>query len=326
VAYAPYEFLWVVKESAYGTTKTSPVAGTDSHYIRLAGANRFQMRPVKRRVKVASGQGFAAPGYAVGGTWDVRGSLELELCASQAALLLGWAFTRINAGQTTPWTTTEPSGDLISCSVFHGIMTDTGTIRRRKYKGVKVHATRLASSAQNMTLMARFDLVAQKHEGNADDSSSDPDATAFPAPADTAFPVDPFLHCHFTPTFGGSAIGYAQSVELVSTPAMDPRYPTGSGARFLGFDRLRGRTNTVNLDTILTASPNWRSSFDALTSDDLSLVWDNGTNSITVDLKDNNLVDDLRDDLTPGQVFNQTLRFENQWDTGNSADIVFTYA
>ena len=322
MACAPFEFLRIIKESAYGTQKGSLSAG-DSAYVRLTENNAFAMRPVPTMRKVAMGNGFATQAYTVADQYVCEGALQLILCGSQAELLLNWGLSRINSLQTTPWTTSEQACDLASCAVYHGILRDDGTIKRTRYKGVKVHSVRIASAASNGLVMLTLGLRAQKFDGNAIDSTSDPDATAFPAPADTDFPTDPFLHRHLTMTVASSAVTYCNSIELNVTNTMSINY---ANSAFLKFDRLRGRQSTANGNFIYTASPNWRSDFTAITARAASFAWANGTNTVTIDYNANNIVGALTDNLVAGQVYEQNVTWENQWDTSASEDISFTFA
>lgn len=321
---APFEFLWVVKESAYGTTKNTPVAGTDSIYIRLDGANRFDMRPKKVTRAIPFGGGYAVRGYTVSDHDETMGKLDLTLCYSQAKLLLDWGITKING--SNPWTTTEPPGDLASCSVFHGIKRDDGTIKRRKYKGVKVAAGKLSGSADTGIVTLSMNLRAQKYDGNTRESTSDPDATAFPAPADTAFPTDPllFYQTNGAISLNGSTVSYPESVDLSWNNAMDWRY---FNSYFPAFDRLRGRASQLDMRVLYTASPDWRGLYEALTAMAGSVAFTNGTNTVTLSYNANNIIDPApTDDLTPGRVYMQTFSLQNQYDTSAGTDITFTYA
>src|SRR3954471_13363187 len=113
------EFLWIVKESALGTVMTSPVAGTDSIYIRLIDGNSFGMVAEPVIEEIPYGGGYAVTAEAVSDHYACKGQLKTKLYPSQAPLLLPWAVTRINDDQDAPWETTEPAGDLASCSVYH---------------------------------------------------------------------------------------------------------------------------------------------------------------------------------------------------------------
>ena len=323
MACPPYEFLWIVKESAYNTQKGSLVAGTDSIYVRLSGANRFGMRAVAKKLKIPFGGGFASPGYAKAYQWDIMGSLELELCYGQAQLLLDWALTPINAGQTVPWTTTEPPCDLASCVVYHGIQRDDGTIKRTRYKGVKVPSARISSSAANGSTMLQLQLRASQKDGNAFYTTTDPDATAFPAPADTAFPTDPVLFYHTNGLISvGGALAYVTSIELNIDNHLDHQF---FSSPYIVKDRKRGRSATASANVLYTATPNWRSDLEALTSRAASFGWTDGTTTLTVDYQGNNLLDTLTDDLQPGQQYMQKVDWEYQRDT-STGDITFTLA
>lgn len=321
----PFEFLWIVKESAYSTPKTSPTAGVDSIYIRLAGANRFTPRPVPTKRKIQFGGGFQVPGYAVYDQWQITGTLEVELCYSQALLLLSWAGVRINSAQTSPWTTTEPIADLASCACYHATArSDDGSIKRRVYLGTKVHSWKITCNAQSGLAMLSLTLMSQKMQGNTYDSSSDPTSGAFPAPADTAFPTDPVLLLQSTVNVASTALTYVTGFEFTATNAMDPLYFAGSP--WIGFDRLRGRESSLSLDLLYTASPDWRTQYEALTSEAVTVVATNSVKTITIDMKSDNLVDTLSDNLSPGKVYMQAVTFQNQYDTTNSADIAITVA
>ena len=320
---APFEFLWLVKESAYGTTKVTPTAGVDSMYIRLAGANRYKMRPMPTRRKIIFGGGLSNRGYAVSDQLKVEGGLELELCYSQAKMLLDWSVTKINGAQTIPWTTTEPIADLASCTVYHATARNDGTYKRLKYLGTKVHSAKLASSPSTGLTMLSLGLMAQKHVGNVPDASADPVAAEFAVPADTAFPVDAVLFNQLTCNAAATPLTFVQGAELSIGNDMDPRYFAGS--QFISFDRFRGRTSTANLDLLLTATPNWRTKLESITSEALTFSWTNGTNTILVDYLNNNLIDGVNDDLSPGKVYNVSVSYESQYSTSSSGDVVFTF-
>ena len=130
MAGTPREFLMVVQESAFKVPVTTPTVWTTSttyglanaqaYYVRLDGGNAFTMRPrPTRTVTVPYGGGFDVPAYMTADKQECKGQLTLILTVGQAPMWLSWAFQRINTAQTTPWTTTEPAGDLASCSIYH---------------------------------------------------------------------------------------------------------------------------------------------------------------------------------------------------------------
>lgn len=316
---APFEWLEVVVESAYGVPKTSPVAGTDSLYIRLSGPNRFTMRTKPKKRKIVGGGGYAVPAFAVSDQFETMGDLSLELSYTQASVLCDWAITRINSGQTTPWTTTEPPGDLASCTIYHGTMRDDGTVRKRQYNGVKVTNWNLPITAETGTGLLKLGLRAKK-------AGPDPTSLAV-APADTAFPTDLVLFYQASGAIlkATVALTLVEGVTMSATNGLDARYYL---SQYLTLDRLKGRAAKAELDVQYTSSPEWRTLYEALTSEALSFAWTNTTHTIAFDYNTNNLVDDVGDDLTPGKVYNQKVTYENQWDTsvgGSTGDVTFTF-
>src|SRR4051794_40987135 len=111
----------IVIESAYGTPKATPAAGTEKIYTRLSGGNAFTVVGDPMWYEIMYGGGEATK--AVGGSdqMECTGQLTTELYGSQAVFMSNWFGQKINAGQTTPWVTTEPPGDLPSCSVYHAV-------------------------------------------------------------------------------------------------------------------------------------------------------------------------------------------------------------
>ena len=100
-----------------------------------------------------------------------------------------WAAQTINAGQTTPWVTTEPPGDLASVSIYHAITRSDGTIKRRVYLGCKVDGWDLDVSEDSTIATLSLDISGSTPQGNQFDSSTDPTAGTFPAPTDSPQPV-----------------------------------------------------------------------------------------------------------------------------------------
>ena len=97
----------------------------------------------------------------------------------------------------------EPPGDLASCTVYHAVRRSDGTYRRKAFTGCKVAGWRIEVSRGSTTAMLTLDLQACKSAGNQMDSTSDPDATAFPAPAETDYPTGPYT---FKMTSGGLTV------------------------------------------------------------------------------------------------------------------------
>jgi hypothetical protein len=315
---AAREFLFIVVESAYKVAKTTPVAGTDSIYIRLDGGNGFAMRPKPIQTAVPYGGGVAINAFTVSDQIECTGQLQTKLYASQAKLLLDWATTRINSGQTAPWTTTEPVGDLASCSVYHAIMRSDGTYKRRLYKGVKVEGGSVEISRDGKIATLSLNLRASTPEGNAFDSSTDPTSTVFPAPAETAYPTDPYLFIHSAGNFTlDTSRTQFSSFKFNFTNKMDPQWFEN---RFLNIHRFLGRDSTLEASLYYKPTPDDRASFEGLTNHTVSLALNNGTKTTTFTFNSKVVIQDLDDDLPLDKVYMQKLVLATYFDPAATED------
>src|SRR5271165_2382246 len=184
------EFLMLVQESAFKVPVSSPVvyptASASAFYVRLDGANVFTMRPRPVMVAVPYGGGVAIDAFRVSDKIECKGRLVTKLYAGPLSqFLLQWGGQQINSGQTSPWTTTEPAGDLASVSCYHAITRSDGTIKRRVYLGTKVDGFDVDVSEDGTIATLSMDLSASTPQGNQFDSSTDPTAGTFPAPTDS---------------------------------------------------------------------------------------------------------------------------------------------
>jgi hypothetical protein len=323
VAIPVREYLQLTIESAYGTKKTSPTRGTDVLPIRLAEGNSFTMEPTPVAVDVQYGGGLAVNAYTVSDKIECKGKLSLILCASQAAFFLKWAALRINTGQTSPWTTTEPPGDLASCSIYHAIVTADGTVKRRVYLGAKVDGWHLEVSEQQTYVRFTLDLTASTPQGNAFDSSTDPTSGTFPAPTDSQLPTDAYLFVH---TAGNLSIASTRNqvsdIKVECKNAMQGRYFNN---RFLQLYRFLGRETSLESKLYYAISPDDRASFEALTTLATSLELNNGSHTATLTLNAVNVLDSLDDDLPLNDLYFQTGKLMNYWDPNAGADLSWSF-
>lgn len=316
------EFLIVRQESALGTAVGSPVFGTNQVAIRLDGDNAFSMTMDPIDVRIPWGGGVAVPGTTLSGQVQCRGQLRTRLYASQAFLLLPWAMNKINAGQTAPWTTTELPDDLASCSVYHAYQYGNSvTVKRRRYTGVKVTGFTLAGSAQDQTWMLTMDLEGVRAVGNAFDSSSDPNATEFPEPANTNYPQDAYLWRHLTFSLGGSSRTECNSLTLTTRNGVDVQRFTD---RFPQLIRVFGRDVTVDASILLKASPDDLGSFEALTALASSIVLNDATRTTTIQLNAQNRMLTLQRQLPIGGTYMYNLNLGGQFDASAGNDMSVT--
>lgn len=317
------EFLYIVKESAYLTPIASPVLGTDAIYIRLDGSNNFTMRPKPNIQKIPHGGGLAITALEVASTMGLAGNLQTILYASQAQFLVQWAMQRINTGQTSPWTTTEPVGDLASCSVYHGIQRSDGSVKRRVYLGCKVTSLELSASEEQPVFRLNLGLSGSTPQGNAFDGSSDPTSTVFPDPAETSYPSDIYLFTHAggNLTIGSSRTQFGQ-LQLRVQNKMDARFFEN---RFVQVMRFLGRDSTLATKLYYKPSPDDRSSYESLTAQTASFELNNSVHTMTVDFHGQNRFDEVNDELPLDKVYDQNATVMNLWDTTAGGDLAIAF-
>lgn len=315
------EWLQLVVESSYGTKKAFPTPGTDSIYCVLPESNSFTAIAVPDIVETPFGGGFDVPVEAQADSHTVVGRLSTFIYPSQAAFLLKWALQRINTGQTTPYVTTEPPGDLASLTAYHGVPRHDGTVQRKKYPGGKCEGLELSCSRQDPRLKATFDVVFQKEVGHAADSSSDPDSSEAPEPAETDYPAGgPYLFSHTAGALLWNAVALAQyeSLSLSVKNVLDPRkWET----KWLASCSCNGRKSTLSADLRFKATPNLRADFQAVTARSLAVTWNNGANTLTVGYSGKNHLSQLPFDLPLGREFVHKAQWSNRWDRATSTDV-----
>jgi hypothetical protein len=268
---------------------------------------------------------LAVTAESVSDHYECKGQLKTKLYPSQAALLLGWALTRVD-GSGDPWTTSEPTGDLASCSVYHAVRRSDGTYRRKRFAGCKVAGARIEVSRKSTTAMLTFDLLASRSYGNAMDSSSDPSSSEFPAPSESSYPTAPYT---FKMTAGGITVASSRteydSLAIAIQNVLDGRWFEQS---YLQVNQFCGRASTLEADLYLKASPDDRSAFEAITAQGASAVFTNGVTgqNMTLQFNGQNTITDLPYDLPLNQAFMQKLILKNRYDPSQSQDISVTFA
>lgn len=330
---APREFLMVVEESAYRTPVATPVVWSTStvyglgnagaYYVRLDGGNAFTMRPRPVQVEVPYGGGLAIGQSRVSDKLECKGKLQLKLSVAQAPFWLSWALQRVNTAQTSPWTTSEPAGDLASCSIYHAIQRSDGTYKRRVYLGCKVDACGFAIGEDSTVGTLSLDLSGSTPQGNQFDSSTDPTGTTFPSPADNQLPSDWFVWIHTSGllTIAGTARAAIASLDVHVRNTLARSY---YNSRFLQLLRFTGRKSTVASKLIYAATPDDRTAYEGLTAASASIGLNNGTHGFTLGLNAQNIMDPFEDDLPLDNLYWQSNTENNLWD--NTAGSDFTLA
>lgn len=336
---AAREVLMVVIESSYGTPKSTPSLGTDKFYMRLDTANSFTMEATPVQSSIPYGGGYNVEADTVSDTVQCTGNFSfLVYPGVWSSTLLNWAITPINAGRTTPWTTTDassvmPVGDLASLSFYHAILTEDGsTYKRTRYAGVKCNDWSLTASEQGDARMWRLtgSASAIRPLGNPWDSSTDPDATEFPLPADADYPTGPYTLSHLASGTGtltiGSGAGTSRTAQAMSV-TVSARNTMASHTyttRFPVTNHFLGRASQCVATMRYKASPDDRGSARSLTAQTMNFLIDNGTHTVGLNFNGNNVIRPYVRDLPMTDEYQQTLTLVNRYSTSAGGDITLT--
>jgi hypothetical protein len=268
---------------------------------------------------IAYGGGVATNAITGSDQAECTGQLTTKFYGSQAVFLSNWFAQPVNSGQTSPWTTTEPAGDLASCSVYHAVQRSDGTYKRVRFAGVKVYSWKIDCSRESKVASLTLGLRGQKWVGNDYESSSDPNSTEFPAPTDAQLPSDPF---RFIDLAGNFTIGASRtqfsSVSLSCTNTMDARWFEN---RFLSVCRFLGRKTTLDASLFYKPSPDDLSDYQNVAAKSVGVAFNNGTNSLTVDFNDANYFRKITKKLDVDKVYEIPVNITNNWDASAGTDL-----
>jgi hypothetical protein len=323
------EFLYIVQESALNTPVSSPTIGTNAIYIRLIEGNAFGMVASPVIEEIPYGGGIAVTAEAISDHYECKGQLKTKLYPSQAAFLMDWATTRVD-GSGDPWSTTEPVGDLASCSVYHAIRRSDGSYKRTQFSGVKVAGAKVEVSRQTTTAMLTLDLQACKSAGNAMDGTSDPTSSVFPTPNEGDYPTGPYT---FKMTAGGLTIASVRTeyedLTIGITNILDGRWFEQS---YLQVNQFCGRASTLDTHIYLKPSPDDQASYEILTAQSVAAVFTTGMTGTNMTLQFNgqNTFKGVSYDLPLNQAYMRKLSLKNRWDpnalSGAGNDLTVSFA
>jgi hypothetical protein len=324
------EYLMLVKESAFMTPKATPVVGTDAFYIRLSEGNGFEMTPNNITETIMYGGGFAVASDVISDHYELKGRLQTKLYPTQASFLLNWWLTRINSGQTSPWTTTELAGDLASVSAYHAIRQSNGVYLRKRHAGCKVASGSLEVSRDGTSATLSLDLVGARTFGCAMDSgTADPDATEFPFPTEAQYPTGPYT---FTQTAGNLTIRSSrtqyQKLTFSTTNALDPKWWENP---YVGSMNFYGRTATLAAELRFKASPDDRTAFEQIVDNAASFGFTNGVTgqNVTINMYSANKITGLTYQLPNNQDYLQPITLTSRWDaaavSGAGGDLAVSF-
>jgi hypothetical protein len=289
------------------------------------------MNPVL--LDIMYGGGRATPAIQVTDQFLVPFNFSSYVYAgAYSAMLLNWAITPVNAGRTAPWTTTDPNfvmppGDLASLSFYHAYQMPDGTYDLRRYGGAKCLTWNLACSRDDPRLTFSCTGVAIRDDTNAAGAVAYPLAAEFPPPTELQYPFNPYLFSQSSGNlflFSGTSTARTQyqSMGMSCTNAMDPR---AFESKYMQLCRFCGRTTNLTASVYLKPSPADLQLFQTATRLTSSFKFDNGTNTIKIDMLTHNHMKTHARKLGIDKVYLHDLSSQNYWDeTGALGDIVLT--
>lgn len=317
------EHVYAVVESAFGTPKTSPVLDTDACYFNLPESDSFTsvMTPVFQETPF--GGGLDTPLDVQADNHQTNVSWKGQVYPSLQWFLLKWALSPVGSSGTTPWTTTEPDGDLPSASLYHYWKPRGLTAVRKRVSGAKCMSLEISASRDDPKVKFSVQAAAIKEVGNTVDSSSDPDATEFPAPADTSIPTSPYLFSHSSSNLsvGGAAITNYRSVSVKITNKLDVLTFEGKFPSVISF---LGRRCEVTFQRLLTTATNYRTFFQGVTDKATYVKFDNGAKSFKIDLGAKCHVTAYTTQLGLGKEFLETITMTGRYSLSAGTDLTLT--
>jgi hypothetical protein len=314
-------FLRISQEAAFGVFPTSsPV----QIYVRLDQADAFKVMTQPEFWTIMSGSGFAVPALFGSQVSSLGATLSIPFDYAQAAFMLEWSSGIINSAQTSPWTTSEIAGDLASCSVEYGWSNYDGTIRRKRFLGCKVMGMSISCSRDAPVARLNLTLVGSTPQGNSYDSSSDPSASAFPAPADSVFPTSTVLFQHLKSglTINNVARSNFQSLGFNVQNRMRPYFDE---SRFANLIRFNGRTTSLSGVSRLKATPDDRTAYESATTQGSAntIEWNNGSHTITLTMNAQNYFSQIGESFPIDEEIYYAWTLNNLLDTSATTDWTF---
>lgn len=310
----------ITQEAAFGTY----APGGATTFPRLGSPGSFSLKPTTSFATIMDGLGRGVQQLALPTTRSLTGQMVTEIGPTNAPFLVPWACTRINSGQTSPWTTAELPFDLASCTIdFAHEVFSTATLSRKRSLGIKVSTFGAACSTTQPKLMGTFSLIGSKRQGNPVDGSADPDATAFPVPACSVFPEDCYQHFDLSGsvTILGAARTNFDSWSLRLENTLEAYFDE---SRFATSIRCTGRALVVTCNLRHKSTPDDWTSYEQGTAGAASFTFTQGGHTLAFDLKGKCYISGIDEDQAAAGMPYYTLTIVNQLDSASCTD--FTVA
>lgn len=287
-------WLKITPETTYGVRNGAGAAT----WCRLHADDAFTMRPAPLAQIIRSADGGNRRRQRVAARTAYAGQLTTLMYPTQAAVLLGAAFTLT-------------SNDLGSYTLDF-----FDSVRVQGYLGAKVKSLKIVSQADQDYLIVQIGWVAQRLDASL---------TTLAQPLDNVFPSEvPYEHVETDGlvTVGGSAIGLYRGITVDVTNVLTG---TWDEKRYITSCYYGGRDVDVQVD-LQYVSTAFRAALEAQTALTVSLGWarTSPTKSVTLDLKTKDYVAVVADRIPLSGPAYQTVSIESFYDQGAGTDCALT--
>ena len=292
----PREFLRITPETTPGTFNS-----TGAHtIIDIEQSNAYTVRPRPITVDIRTAGAFNRRWKRVSKKASLEGTLNWLMHGSQAAVFVDWSIAASNA--------------LKSYTVDHCVMMedDSSTKIYSRDLGVYVRQAELLASEQDQVLRAQLQLVGMERTVIA--------ATDFPTPVLTDFPTDAILT--FEDASAGLSLHTASRLDLESfhltiKNLIDVRYFVA-----LWPQKLKYCGRDIDWTSRLAYSAAIpRADYEAQTPLAAAIIFNNGTNALTLNLNSQNYYGDVQDQIDHSKVFLQEINLSSFVDSATGDEL-----
>jgi hypothetical protein len=222
-------------------------------------------------------------------------------------------------------------GNLASLSLYRMVLMDDGeTFNRERLAGCMVQEWGTAFGRDGNAWIGALNVsgMAKRIVPNPDDGSSAPTSTEFPAPADSDYPVSPYVLSHAATATGSVKIGSERNAYLIGfrLTGRNILTPLRNASRFPSGFLYLGRQVTLEADIRLKASPDDREAWREITSQDTEVILDDGTTILTIDMHGSARIDNWQRQTPQQDEYSATLTVVNRHDNTAGTDLTITVA
>lgn len=297
------ELLRITLEDTFGVFNATPEAG-ERIILDIQQDNGYTVRPVNEYYEIRSAASANNVVLTGSDVTNLTGNLVTYMRASYAEFLINLAVDLTGSN----------CKDIKSFTVDYGTFTEDGTCTAAfvRHLGCKMSSMRLAcdNTSQGQLLVGTFGIVAQKPVPIT--------VSDFPIPAAADYDNDKPLTLRDSE---GLVLldGVARDPESLEISIENVIQPYRGNGRYISRSRVNGRTSMVTLRGLYLSNAD-RVDYEGVVAKSMSVGFDDGTNTLTFDFGDNNLIKTLADDFKMSDWNRQTVGIQNFLDGPGGVD------